>query len=61
MEWPPIRAILRDTAAIGVGVYVAIRAAEPPIDVADLPAFTIAAGFLGLPLVARNVEDGDSK
>lgn len=51
--WVKWRGRIRDVVAIAIGVYIAIRASEPPITVEDLPAFTAAAGFIGVPFVAR--------
>ena len=58
-RWPELRSILRDIAALGIGLYIAIRAGEPPITAEDVPAFTVAAGFLGLPLVVRIGKDSE--
>jgi hypothetical protein len=52
-RWPQIRGILRDLVAIGLGAYIGIRAGQPPITIDDLPAFTAAAGFIGVPFVVR--------
>jgi hypothetical protein len=56
-SWPPTREDLRDFAALLVGIYIAIRSAEPPITVDDVPGFTVAAGFMGFPLVLRNKDE----
>lgn len=54
-NWPQIRAIIRDIVAIGIGVYIVWRTANPPpVTIEDLPGFTAAAGFLGVPFVARS-------
>jgi hypothetical protein len=57
-QWPQIRAVLRDVGALLLGLYIGVRAANPPITVDDLPAFTAAAGFMGIPFVARS-KDAD--
>lgn len=55
--WEKWRSRVRDVVVIVIGAYIAFRAAEPPITVEDLPAFTAAAGFLGVPFVARSGKD----
>lgn len=55
-RWPQIRGAIRDLAAIALGVYIGVRASEPPINVEDIPAFTLAAGFIGVPFVFRSEE-----
>jgi len=57
--WPQIRGIIRDLAAIAVGLYIVWRTANPPpITAEDVPGFVIAGGFLGVPVRARASGDG---
>lgn len=51
-RWPQIRGIVRDVLAWAIAVYIVVRI-HPPIDTNDIPALTVAGGFLGLPFVAR--------
>jgi len=51
-RWPQIRGIVRDVLAWTIAVYIVVRI-HPPIDTNDIPALTVAGGFLGLPFVAR--------